>query len=359
MAYPLKTWNGTQWVQVSSASTDLTNYVTKTGTTETVDFSGANFIPPTQTGFRNVLINGGFAIDQRNAGASQTITAGAANAYTVDRWAASCTGANITGARVAGAIPDQYYYRFTGAASNTQVSLSQRIEAANSIHLAGKTVTLSIKIASTSLTSINWLVGYAAATDNFGSITGITNGTFTISPTLTTYTATFTIPSAATTGIRILLQSTGLVATQTLTFAAAQLELGSVATPFETRPIGTELALCQRYYEKSYDLNVAPGTSTNDGLITQSGTAAGRTTGEIRSDVSFKVTKRIKPTTITIYDSAGNINKVTRGDYGTAFNTNQTVSIAYSGQSNFCMFSGGAGVFGSAHVLHFTADAEL
>jgi hypothetical protein len=29
MAYPLKTWDGTQWVQVSTASTDLTNYVTK------------------------------------------------------------------------------------------------------------------------------------------------------------------------------------------------------------------------------------------------------------------------------------------------------------------------------------------
>ena len=31
--------------------------------------------------------------------------------------------------------------------------------------------------------------------------------------------------------------------------AQIQLELGPVATPFERRPIGTELALCQRYYE--------------------------------------------------------------------------------------------------------------
>jgi hypothetical protein len=29
-----------------------------------------------------------------------------------------------------------------------------------------------------------------------------------------------------------------------------QLEVGSVATPFERRPFGTELALCQRYYYK-------------------------------------------------------------------------------------------------------------
>jgi hypothetical protein len=35
------------------------------------------------------------------------------------------------------------------------------------------------------------------------------------------------------------------------TLGDVQLEPGSVATPFESRPIGLELALCQRYYEKS------------------------------------------------------------------------------------------------------------
>jgi hypothetical protein len=38
------------------------------------------------------------------------------------------------------------------------------------------------------------------------------------------------------------------VASQTLIFAAAQLELGSAATTFERRTIGDELASCQRYY---------------------------------------------------------------------------------------------------------------
>ena len=52
------------------------------------------------TGFKNRIINGGMKIDQRNAGASQTITAAAALAYTVDRWYAYCTGANVTGQRV-------------------------------------------------------------------------------------------------------------------------------------------------------------------------------------------------------------------------------------------------------------------
>jgi hypothetical protein len=41
-----------------------------------------------------------------------------------------------------------------------------------------------------------------------------------------------------------------------------QLEKGSVATPFEVRPYGIELSLCQRYYEQSYEIGTAPGTNT-------------------------------------------------------------------------------------------------
>ena len=51
-------------------------------------------------GMRNRIINGNMAIDQRNSGASQTFTAAAALAYSVDRWYGYCTGANVTGQRV-------------------------------------------------------------------------------------------------------------------------------------------------------------------------------------------------------------------------------------------------------------------
>ena len=54
---------------------------------------------------RNRIINGNVSVDQRNAGASQTFTAGGSVAYCVDRFYASCTGANITGQQVAGTAP--------------------------------------------------------------------------------------------------------------------------------------------------------------------------------------------------------------------------------------------------------------
>jgi hypothetical protein len=40
----------------------------------------------------------------------------------------------------------------------------------------------------------------------------------------------------------------------TFEIAQVQIEPGSVATPFEQRPIGTELALCQRYYYQGTSL---------------------------------------------------------------------------------------------------------
>jgi len=55
-------------------------------------------------------------------------------------------------------------------------------------------------------------------------------------------------------------------ANQTFYLTGVQLELGENATPFEHRMYGTELALCQRYYCKSYDTTTAPATNTSNGI---------------------------------------------------------------------------------------------
>ena len=48
-------------------------------------------------GYRNRIINGDFRIDQRNVGAAQTVSAGAALTYTCDRWWAHSTTVAIQG----------------------------------------------------------------------------------------------------------------------------------------------------------------------------------------------------------------------------------------------------------------------
>jgi len=212
-------------------------------------------------GNRNKIINGGMQIDQRNSGAAQTITAAAALAYTVDRWYAYCTGANVTGQRVAGSSQTKLRYRFTGAASVTKIGFAQRIESANCYDLNNGTATLSVDLANSLLTTVTWTAWYANTDNTFGTLasptrTQIATGTFTVSSTVARYSTNITIPSAATTGIEIEF-SVAAQTSGTWTIGNVQLEAGSVATPFENRSYGKELALCQMYFQNIGQGNAA------------------------------------------------------------------------------------------------------
>jgi len=246
------------------------------------------------TGYKNRIINGGMALDQRNAGASQTITAAAALAYTVDRWYAYSTGANVTGQQVAGAYTSsQYRYQFTGAASVTAIGFGQRIEAKNCFDLANTTATLSCYISNSLLTTVTWTAYYANTADTFGSlasptVTSIATGTFTVSSTRTQYIANISIPSAATTGIQIVF-TVGAQTSGTWIIDSVQLEKGSTATSFDYRPYGTELNLCQRYYT-SFVGTVA---------FSQYGIAEATSATKVRFPMQCPVVMRAAPTLTT------------------------------------------------------------
>lgn len=246
-----RTWNGSAWVSSITVVPDnsVTTAKLANESVTTAKWASSN---GQLAGLRNKIINGAMVIDQRNAGAAQTFTAGAALAYCVDRFYAYCTGANVTGQQVAGTAPNQFNYRFTGAASVTKIGFAQRIEAANSQDLAGTTATLSVDLANSLLTTVTWTAWRANTNDAFGTLAApnrspIGTGTFTVTGTLTRYSAQISVPAAATTGIEIEL-SVGAQTSGTWTIGRVQLEPGSVATPFEHRSYGAELALCQRYY---------------------------------------------------------------------------------------------------------------
>jgi hypothetical protein len=202
-------------------------------------------------------------LDQRNSGVSQPITAAAALAYTVDRWYAYSTGANVAGQQVNGSGFNLFAYRFTGAASVTAIGFGQRIESLNSGDMAETTTTLSVELANTLLTTVTWAAFYANTTNTFGTLaspakTQIATGTFTVSSTLTRYSTQIAIPSAATTGIEIVF-TVGAQTSGTWTISNVQFEPNVVATPLERRLVGQELLLCQRYYEVKTAYSVAKG----------------------------------------------------------------------------------------------------
>ena len=277
-------------------------------------------------GFRNRLINGAMQIAQRAT--SATITAGstiAAGYSTVDRFYVYCTGANVTAAQVAGSGAIKNNLEITGGASVTAIGVGQRIEQLNSYDMAGSNATLSVNLSNSLLTTVTWTANYATTADTFGTlasptVTQIATGTFTVTSTLTNYSAQISIPAAATTGIEIVF-TVGAQTSGTWVIGNVQLEKSSIATSFDYRPYGTELALCQRYFESS--MTVAPADNMS---VASTGVYAMSTSGATPViTYSFKVTKRSDPT-LTYYapattspsgkvreDATGTIRNVTGG----------------------------------------------
>jgi hypothetical protein len=95
-----------------------------------------------------------------------------------------------------------------------------------------------------------------------------------------------------------------------------QLEVGSVATPFERRPYGTELALCQRYY---FRVN-ASGTGV------YFGSGYNRSTTDQESIIAFPVSMRIVPTSLTTSGTAADY----RVNHGTTATNCSSVPVLQS-----------------------------
>jgi hypothetical protein len=132
-----------------------------------------------------------------------------------------------------------------------------------------------------------------------------------------------------------------------------QLEVGSVATPFEHRSYGEELALCQRYYEKSYSQGVTPGTSFgyNENPVQMSGPLYNYHS----ISCMFAVEKRASPTIVS-YGHAGTSGKVS-GDAGGTFAEVNAEALRKNTRGLMIRQSGGTNYYGVTYA--WTADSEL
>jgi len=150
-------------------------------------------------------------------------------------------------------------------------------------------------------------------------------------------------------------QSTSnIVATNGATFyiTGVQLEVGSAATAFDYRPYGTELALCQRYFERSYNIGSATGSFTNgfSGFVTSTTSAT-----DVIPNLRYAVTKRDTPT-VVVYNAVS-------GASGAAYRTSDAASISvsginYSGTTGVGTFTLASGSIGN-YLIHWTASSEL
>jgi hypothetical protein len=287
------------------------NTITNAAGGNTAQINGMTPTADSLQGFRNRILNGGMVIDQRNAGAAVTN----AQAYITDRFIVSVVGSAVgrMTAQQSTTVPDGFNNSLALTVTTTMASpgsndgnyLQQTVEGFNSADLGwgtanAKTITLSFWVRS-SVTGSFALTLFNSAVDRvYGAL-------YSISAANTWEQKTIVVPGDTTgtwlttngAGIRVtwgfaggsgrtasvgwnagpgvfqtnVTGATNLMATSGATFyiTGVQLEAGSVATPFERRPYGTELSLCQRYYEITQFHGWA---RSDDNLLLGSGTYA-------------------------------------------------------------------------------------
>ena len=344
-------------------------------------------------GFKNRIINGAMTIAQYST-SSQTAT----GYQTVDRWAYYSGGISgkFNWQQNAGSVtPPVGFSNYLGFTSTSAYSvgatdrfiLQQSIEGFNTSDLmfgtaSAKTVTLSAWVYSSLTGTFGGTLQNYASTRSYPftysipvantwtqisiTIAGDTGGTWVGASNAASFAVIFSLGAGSTlsgtagswasanyvsaTG------ATSVVGTNGATFyiTGVQLEAGSTATSFDYRPYGTELALCQRYYE-TYALFY-----NNESLVgmCESTTAA-------YTAWKFVVTKRAAPTCAT-FGTVQVVNAVGSGLSLSSFsftNTNPDQARINAMTNSASLVAGNATNFytttSTSPYGGFTASAEL
>ena len=212
---------------------------------------GSSALLPAGLGFRNVLINGGFDVWQRGT-SGFTITS---SVYTSDRWKCQIpTSGSVTQETSDIPIGFRYAWKYASTGSNSFMQAGQQIEFSNCYQTQNKQIIISFYGK-----ALNTNSGSTALTVRTRTIAGVdgtcifsgtnSDSSITLTTSWVRYQVTRTLPlSFGSLSLEFALGSH--VSGDGILITGVQLEQNLQPTPFEQRPIGIELALCQRYFFK-------------------------------------------------------------------------------------------------------------
>ena len=346
-------------------------------------------------GARNRIINGDMRIDQRNAGAAITVAA-AGNGYGADRFYCENFQSGTLTIQQSSTAPTGFNNSLVHTVTVTDTPgasdylfQSTSIEGLNMADLGwgtanAQSVTLSFWVRSSvtgtygiglrnSAGNRSYVATYTVNAANTWeekliSITGDTSGTWLTTNGLgvrifwdlgsgSNLNGTANAWNAGsywrTSGCVNWIANSGA----TFYITGVQLEPGTVATPFERRSYGAELALCQRYYETSYPAGTAVG-GTSDGTGAILSVAINTTDFYNIGCFRFSVKKRASPTLNAYNPVTGGLNQFrgySDGSNGATVNFTW-VNDSGAGRSG-CASANLTGNF--IYGFHFAASAEL
>jgi len=140
--------------------------------------------------------------------------------------------------------------------------------------------------------------------------------------------------------------------------ALVQLELGTAATDFAPVPFEVELARCQRYYEKTFDYDVAPATNAGvNGAHFTTTQVAGGVGNQFPHHPRFCVRKRTAPS-VAVYNPSAANNFLRNYTNSTNSSTVTVANISQAGCTVTCV-GDGTWALNQTVGYHWTADAEL
>lgn len=348
----------------------------------------------------NIIINGGFDFWQR--GTSFALSAN--GVYHADRWRnLRVTSGTHTLSRdtdvptvAQSGFRSQFSLKYTQTVAMTtgQNAIVHKIEGTDYARIHGKKVRLSFWVKasiagtysvcfSNDSTTLNYITDYTINTANTWEkktcdiplLSSDTGWTFDNSASAVLFWNTGNTTTAGTPGVW---QATSihsgnevdLSLTLNATFFLAQVSLQAfdytlspgADIPFERagKTAGQELAMCQRYYEKSYELSTAPGSNATTGRQVWTDTVQNATTTYGSGKVEFVTKKRGTPT-ITVYPTDGSPS----GSIQYGLSATEAVATLYEiCERNFGVYLNGTAAGLTVNnavqlVCHWVADAEL
>ena len=328
-------------------------------------------------GFRNVLINGGMAINQRQASSNADDT------FAHDRWnILTQTGTVAASTQTLIESGWTHAMRITQSQASAQrFGVEQMVEALASQPMRGSAVTLSARVRMSASTTLRYAVlEWTGTADTITSdvvldwtTATLTAGNFFLASNLTvtaTGSTALTANTAATVSLSttlgtsvnnvIVLFWTDSTQAQnvTLDIGNVQLEVGATATPFERRPFATEFALCQRYFFKSYEPGTAPGTAT-----TTTGQFSHRDVGTTTVEKGFLALRTPTPMratpTVTWYSPETGTAARIRHNSGSADATVNSTSGPSTMSTGHPVLAVGTGAVNDLWTAHVTLAVEL
>jgi hypothetical protein len=295
------------------------------------------------SGLNNAIINGGFDIWQRGTSSFDT-------GYCADRWIVLADGTGTRNISRANVIPSspynipgyypQYYLRYQQAVAGSGATfniLEQRIEGVGTF--SEQYITVSFWARSNTYSTISYQIQQNFGTGGSSEVQAMSTQTISLTNGWKRYSYTTKLTSILdkTVGANSYLAfriNMPLNVQLTVDIWGVQLEKNTIATPFERRPLGIELALCQRYYHKLPSSSIIFGFQTN-------------------SSDTYRSNNIFLPQSMRIPLTTGMISVVWSGGTG------QGVTVSTGSSTEFRTYTNMGNTTYSAFIDSYSVNAEL